>query len=79
MLSPSYEMATLGKLGRTENEVAVHVLVREVYAMVEIPAPFRRLGAAAIQMPARYFTPSSSTSNISVAFGGMTPPAPRAP
>lgn len=35
MLSPSYEMATLGKLGRTENEVAVHVLVREVYAMVE--------------------------------------------
>ena len=26
-------MATLGKLGRTENEVAVHVLVREVYAM----------------------------------------------
>ena len=26
-----------------------------------------------------YFTASSSTSNISVAFGGMTPPAPRAP
>ena len=26
-----------------------------------------------------YFTPSNSTSNISVAFGGMTPPAPRAP
>ena len=24
-------------------------------------------------------TPSSSTSKISVAFGGMTPPAPRAP
>ena len=24
-------------------------------------------------------TPSSSTSNISVAFGGITPPAPRAP
>jgi hypothetical protein len=27
----------------------------------------------------RYFTASNSTSNISVAFGGMTPPAPRAP
>ena len=27
----------------------------------------------------RYFTPSRSTSNISVAFGGMTPPAPLAP
>ena len=26
-----------------------------------------------------YFTASNSTSNISVAFGGMTPPAPRAP
>ena len=28
---------------------------------------------------ASYFTPSSSTSNIRVAFGGMRPPAPRAP
>ncbi len=27
----------------------------------------------------RVYTPSSSTSNISVAFGGITPPAPRAP
>jgi hypothetical protein len=26
-----------------------------------------------------YFTPSSSTSKMSVALGGMTPPAPRAP
>ena len=26
-------LATLGKLGRTENEVAVHILVREVYQM----------------------------------------------
>ena len=26
-----------------------------------------------------YFTASNSTSNISVAFGGMAPPAPRAP
>jgi hypothetical protein len=26
-----------------------------------------------------YFTASNSTSNISVALGGMTPPAPRAP
>jgi hypothetical protein len=28
-------LATLGKLGRTENEVATHVLVREAYAMLE--------------------------------------------
>jgi hypothetical protein len=26
-------LAKLGKLGRTENEVATHILVREVYAM----------------------------------------------
>jgi hypothetical protein len=26
-----------------------------------------------------HFTPNNSTSNINVAFGGMTPPAPRAP
>jgi len=39
-------LATLGKLGRTENEVATHILVREVYLMQErgfdqrrIPAP----------------------------------------
>ena len=28
-------LATLGKLGRTENEVATHILVREVYVMIE--------------------------------------------
>jgi hypothetical protein len=27
-------LATLGKLGRTENEVATHILVREAYAML---------------------------------------------
>jgi hypothetical protein len=39
-------LAKLGKLGRTENEVASHILVREVYAMhargfheMKIPAP----------------------------------------
>jgi len=39
-------LATLGKLGRTENEVATHILVREVYLMharafhaERIPAP----------------------------------------
>ena len=26
-------LATLGKLGRTENEIATHILVREAYAM----------------------------------------------
>jgi hypothetical protein len=28
-------LATGGKLGRTENEVATHILVREVYLMIE--------------------------------------------
>jgi hypothetical protein len=28
-------LATLGKLGRTENEVATHILVREAYAMLQ--------------------------------------------
>ena len=28
-------LATLGKLGRTENEVAAHILVREAYTMLE--------------------------------------------
>jgi len=28
-------LATLGKLGRTENEVATHILVRETYAMID--------------------------------------------
>ena len=39
-------LATRGKLGRTENEVATHLLVREAYAMYQqgfheqrIPAP----------------------------------------
>jgi hypothetical protein len=39
-------LATLGKLGRTENEVATHILVREAYAMhaadfheMRIPSP----------------------------------------
>ena len=28
-------LATLGKLGRTENEVATHILVDQVYALIE--------------------------------------------
>lgn len=39
-------LASLGKLGRTENEVATHILVREAYALhdrgfhkLRIPAP----------------------------------------
>ena len=44
-------LATLGKLGRTENEVATHILVREVYAMIDrgfhearIPSPSDEVG-----------------------------------
>ena len=48
-------LATLGKLGRTENEVATHILVREVYAMhaqgfheIRIPPPADEGAAIAI-------------------------------
>jgi hypothetical protein len=40
-------LATLGKLGRTENEVATHILVREVYLMQERGFDQRRIPAAA--------------------------------
>ncbi len=44
------------------------------------PAMGTDLAIAALLPAAPYFlTPSSSTSKINVAFGGMTPPAPRAP
>jgi hypothetical protein len=39
-------LASLGKLGRTENEVATHILVREVYAMIE-----RRFHAMKVPTP----------------------------
>ena len=39
-------LATLGKLGRTENEVATHILVREVYAMFERGFHEQRIPAA---------------------------------
>ena len=49
----------------------------------ERPAPFGPVfpcvAGARRRKRSCYFTASSSTSNISVAFGGMTPPAPRAP
>jgi len=38
-------LATLGKLGRTENEVATHILVREVYLMQERGFEQRRVPA----------------------------------
>jgi len=40
-------LATLGKLGRTENEVATHILVREAYLMYERGFEQRRVPAAA--------------------------------
>ena len=42
-------LATLGKLGRTENEVATHILVREVYAMLGRGFHEQRLPAVADQ------------------------------
>ena len=53
-------LATLGKLGRTENEVATHILVREVYAMIErrfhemrIPPPSERAAGGEIVLARR--------------------------
>ena len=42
-------LATLGKLGRTENEVATHILVREVYAMYARNFHEERIPAADIE------------------------------
>jgi hypothetical protein len=39
-------LATLGKLGRTENEVATHILVREAYAMLDRGFHERRIPTA---------------------------------
>jgi hypothetical protein len=39
-------LAGLGKLGRTENEVATHILVRETYAMIERGFHERKIPAA---------------------------------
>jgi hypothetical protein len=39
-------LATLGKLGRTENEVATHILVRETYAMIAAGFHEMRIQAA---------------------------------
>ena len=39
-------LATLGKLGRTENEDATHILVREVYAMHQRGFHEQRIPAA---------------------------------
>jgi hypothetical protein len=40
-------LAGLGKLGRTENEVATHILVRETYAMIERGFHERKIPPAA--------------------------------
>ena len=42
-------LASLGKLGRTENEVATHILVRAVYLMHERGFEQKRIAAAADQ------------------------------
>ena len=39
----------------------------------------RQMAAHPTKRAVDYSTPNSSTSNTSVAFGGITPPAPRAP
>ena len=61
--------------------VAPHPCWMTQYRCRVVPYPYwmtpYRCGVT--QYPCPYFTPSSSTSKISVALGGMTPPAPRAP
>jgi hypothetical protein len=53
-------LASLGKLGRTENEVATHILVRETYAMhargfhdMRIPPPEGEGESSAASHPSR--------------------------
>ena len=53
-------LATLGKLGRTENEVATHILVREAHALHQrgfheqrIPAPDQTYAQASGQTASR--------------------------
>jgi hypothetical protein len=48
-------LATLGKLGRTENEVATHILVREAYAMHQRGFHEQRIPAADQTEVARSF------------------------
>ena len=56
------------------NHWAIHPLFH-----ANTTAPTIRMTTISFPMAAAYSTPSSSTSNTSVAFGGITPPAPRAP
>ena len=58
-------------LETVEGAQRVEVIVEDRDFHDALPRQFRCSGG--------YFTPSNSTSNISVALGGMTPPAPRAP
>ena len=45
------QLATLGKLGRTENEVATHILVREAYDMYARGFHNERVPAADEEQP----------------------------
>jgi hypothetical protein len=44
-------LASVGKLGRTENEVATHILVREAYAMHQRGFHEQRIPKAAEEQP----------------------------
>ena len=69
--------------GRAAQEL--HGLLPECADAERAAALELRVGLARLWRPptlrksALYFTPSNSTSKISVAFGGITPPAPCAP
>ena len=77
----------LVKEGKSEDDVIAANAARRLRRQVrreraaeqELDPRGLQLAEEARSWPARYFTPSNSTSNISVAFGGMAPPAPRAP
>ena len=73
------EVAVQSRVWRRAASVMAAAAVQS-RVMVRADARARRAGAAAAAPGRRdYFVPSSSTSNSSVALGGMTPPAPRAP
>jgi hypothetical protein len=64
--------------GCSKNGVASLAYVPAIHVFASRKKAWMR-GTSPRMTTERYFTPSKSTSKTRVAFGGMTPPAPRAP
>ena len=64
---------------RTHETVHERCLQPELFGIGDVLQGAAAALAEMLAARSGYFTPSNSTSNTSVAFGGMTPPTPRAP